>query len=66
MATNEQLWSEEEIRLLKKLYPSTIPNEKLLMKFHNRSLSVLAHKACKFRLKRGISLAADRNASPIL
>jgi hypothetical protein len=55
-------WSEEEIRLLKKFYPSTITNEKLLLKFNNkRSLSSLAHKACKLGIKRGNYLSEDRN-----
>ena len=54
-------WTDEEIRLLKKFYPSTITNEKLLMKFNNkRSLSSLAHKACKLRIKRGNYLSEDR------
>lgn len=54
MAKKEQYWSDEDIRLLKKFYPSTITNEKLLLKFNNkRSLSSLAHKACKLGIKRG-------------
>jgi len=60
MVKKEQYWSEEEIRLLKKFYPSTITNEKLLLKFHNRSLSSLAHKACKLGIKRGKYLSEDR------
>jgi len=61
MALKEQHWSEEEIRLLKKFYPSTIDNEKLLKKFNKRSLSALAHKACKLGIKRGKYLPTDRN-----
>jgi len=60
MAKKEQYWSEEEIRLLRKFYPSTITNEKLLLKFHNRSLPALAHKACKLGIKRGKYLSEDR------
>jgi hypothetical protein len=49
------IWKEEEIELLKKFYPSTISNEKLLKKFNNkRSLSSLANKACKLGIKRGV------------
>lgn len=56
-----QEWNEEEIRLLKKFYPSTISNEKLLKKFNNkRSLSSLAHKACKLGIARGKYLPDDR------
>jgi hypothetical protein len=55
-------WTKEEIELLKKFYPSTISNEKLLKKFNNkRSLSSLAHKACKLGIKRGDYLPDDRN-----
>lgn len=55
-------WNNEEIRLLNKFYPSTITNEKLLMKFNNkRSLSSLAHKACKLGIKRGNYLPEDRS-----
>lgn len=55
-------WTEEEIRLLKKFYPSTISNEKLLLKFNNkRSPSSLAHKASKLGIKRGEYLPEDRN-----
>ena len=61
MALKEQLWSEEEIRLLKKFYPSTISNEKLLKKFNKRSLYALAHKACRLGIKRGKYLPEDRN-----
>ena len=53
-------WNDEEIRLLKKFYPSTITNEKLLKKFNKRSLSSLAHKACKLEIKRGKYLSEDR------
>jgi len=60
MVKKERLWSEEEIRLLRKFYPSTITNEKLLLKFHKRSLSSLAHKACKLGIKRGKYLSEDR------
>jgi len=60
MALKEQLWSDEEIRLLKKFYPSTITNEKLLIKFNKRSLSSLAHKACKLGIKRGKYLSENR------
>ncbi len=61
MAKKGQSWSDEEIRLLKKFYPSTITNEKLLKKFNNkRSLSSLAHKACKLGIKRGKYLSEDR------
>lgn len=60
MALKNQLWSEEEIRLLKKFYPSTITNEKLLKKFNKRSLSSLAHKACKLGIKRGKYLPEAR------
>ena len=62
MVKKERYWSEEEIRLLKKFYPSTITNEKLLKKFNDkRSLSSLAHKASKLGLKRGNYLPDDRN-----
>jgi len=61
MAKKEQIWNEEEIRLLKKFYPSTIDNEKLLVKFNKRSLSSLAHKACKLGIKRGKYMPTDRN-----
>ena len=62
MAKKEQIWTDEEIRLLKKFYPSTISNEKLLKKFNNkRSLSSLAHKASKLGIKRGPYLSEDRN-----
>jgi len=54
-------WTEEEVRLLKKFYPSTISNEKLLRKFPKRNLSSLAHKACKLGIKRGKYLPEDRN-----
>ncbi len=55
-------WTDEEIRLLKKFYSSTITNEKLLLKFNNkRSLSSLAHKASKLGIKRGKYLSEDRN-----
>ena len=55
-------WNDEEIRLLNKFYPSTITNEKLLLKFNNkRSLSSLAHKACKLGIKRGNYLPEDRS-----
>jgi hypothetical protein len=54
-------WTEEEVRLLKKFYPSTISNEKLLKKFSGRNLSSLAHKACKLGIKRGKYLPEDRN-----
>jgi hypothetical protein len=61
MAKKEQYWNDEEIRLLKKFYPSTITNEKLLIKFNNkRSLSALAHKACKLGIKRGKYFSEDR------
>jgi hypothetical protein len=60
MALKSKPWTEEEIRLLNKFYPSTITNEKLLMKFHKRSLSSLAHKACKLGIKRGKYLSEDR------
>ena len=61
MAKKEQLWNDEEIRLLKKFYPSTITNEKLLLKFNNkRSLSSLAHKASKLGIKRGKYLSENR------
>jgi len=60
MTKKEQLWSDEEVRLLNKFYPSTISNEKLLIKFHKRSLSSLAHKACKLGIKRGKYLSEDR------
>lgn len=54
-------WSDEEVRLLKKFYPSTITNEKLLLKFNNkRSLCALAHKASRLGLKRGEYLSEDR------
>ncbi len=63
MAKKEQVWNDEEIRLLKKFYPSTISNEKLLKKFNNkRSLSSLAHKASKLCIKRGKYLPDDRNS----
>jgi hypothetical protein len=62
MAQKEQYWSDEEIRLLKKFYPSTITNEKLLKKFNDkRSLSSLAHKASRLGIKRGEYLSEDRN-----
>ena len=62
MAKKEQYWSDEDIRLLKKFYPSTISNEKLLKKFNNkRSLSSLAHKACKLGIRRGNYLSDDKN-----
>ncbi len=54
-------WRQEEIRLLKKFYPSTISNEKLLKKFNKRTLSSLAHKASKLGIKRGDYLPEDRN-----
>lgn len=54
-------WTDEEIRLLKKFYPSTIPNEKLLKKFNKRSLSSLAHKASKLGIKRGKYMSEDRD-----
>ncbi|NLF82384.1 MAG: hypothetical protein GX568_00170 [Candidatus Gastranaerophilales bacterium] len=54
-------WTKEEVRLLKKFYPSTISNEKLLRKFSGRNLSALAHKACKLGIKRGKYLPEDRN-----
>jgi len=61
MAKKEQVWNDEEVRLLEKFYPSTISNEKLLKKFNNkRSLSSLAHKACKLGIKRGKYLPEDR------
>ena len=60
MANEERYWSDEEIRLLNKFYPSTITNEKLLVKFPNRNLSALAHKACKLGIKRGEYLSEDR------
>jgi len=53
-------WNDEEIRLLKKFYPSTISNEKLLQKFNKRTLNSLAHKACKLGIKRGKYLSEDR------
>ncbi|HPT41761.1 MAG TPA: hypothetical protein PLG15_05200 [Candidatus Gastranaerophilaceae bacterium] len=54
-------WTDEEVRLLKKFYPSTITNEKLLLKFNNkRSLSSLAHKASKLGIKRGKYFSEDR------
>jgi len=57
----ERLWSEEEVRLLKKFYPSTITNEKLLLKFNNkRTLNSLAHKASRLGLQRGKYLSEDR------
>lgn len=62
MSKNENAWSSEEIRLLIKFYPSTISNEKLLKKFNNkRSLSSLAHKACRLGLKRGKYVHEDRS-----
>lgn len=62
MVQKEQYWSDEEIRLLKKFYPSTITNEKLLKKFNDkRSLSSLAHKASRLGIKRGEYLSEDRN-----
>lgn len=60
MAKKEQLWNDEEIRLLKKFYPSTISNEKLLKKFNKRSLSSLSHKASKLGIKRGKYMPDDR------
>ena len=60
MALKNQIWNDEEIRLLKKFYPSTISNEKLLKKFNKRSLSSLAHKACKLGIKRGKYIPEDR------
>lgn len=54
-------WTDEEIRLLEKFYPSTITNEKLLIKFHKRSLSSIVHKACKLGIKRGKYIPTDRN-----
>jgi hypothetical protein len=56
----ENSWNDEEIRLLKKFYPSTITNEKLLIKFNKRSLSSLAHKASKLGIKRGKHFPTDR------
>ena len=62
MEQKSKPWTDEEIRLLKKFYPSTISNEKLLLKFNNkRSLSSLAHKASKLGVKRGNYLPDDRN-----
>ncbi|HOF45146.1 MAG TPA: hypothetical protein PK697_02860 [Candidatus Pacearchaeota archaeon] len=62
MTQKSKSWTDEEIRLLKKFYPSTITNEKLLLKFNNkRSLSSLAHKASKLGIKRGKYLSEDRN-----
>ena len=61
MAKKELSWTDEEIRLLKKFYPSTITNEKLLKKFNKRSLSSLAHKAAVLGIKRGKYLSEDRN-----
>ena len=61
MVLKSKPWNEEDIRLLKKFYPSTITNEKLLVKFNNkRSLSSLAHKASKLGIKRGKYLSVDR------
>jgi len=60
MALKNQLWSDEEIRLLKKFYPSTITNEKLLLKFNKKSLCSLAHKASRLGIKRGKHFPTDR------
>ena len=49
----DKSWSDKEVDLLKKIYPSDISNEKLLIKFPNRSLSALAHKAHNLGIKRG-------------
>ena len=53
-------WSEKEVNLLKKIYPSNIDNEKLLNKFPNRSLSALAHKAHNLGIKRGKYFPTNR------
>lgn len=60
MAKKEQLWSDEEIKLLMKFYPSDITNEKLLKKFNKRSLSSLAHKAFRLGIKRGKYFSEDQ------
>lgn len=62
MENKSKPWTDEEVRLLKKFYPSTISNEKLLLKFNNkRALSSLAHKASRLGIKRGKYLPEDRN-----
>lgn len=53
MAKKGLFWTKEEIKLLKKIYPSDISNEKLLAKFNNKSISALAHKASRLGIKRG-------------
>lgn len=53
MAKKEDYWGDEEIKLLKKFYPSTLCNEDLLKKFPGRTLSSLTHKASKLKIKRG-------------
>src|SRR5574344_2480937 len=55
-------WSEKEIELLKKIYPSNISNENLLKKFPNRTLSALAHRASKLGIARGKYFPIDRNS----
>lgn len=56
-------WCDEDVRLLKKFYPSSISNEKLLKKFNNkRSLSSLAHKASKLGIIRGEYLPESRES----
>lgn len=55
-------WSEKEIELLKKIYPSNISNENLLKKFPNRTLSALAHRASKLGISRGKYFPIDRNS----
>ena len=48
-----KIWTENEIELFKKIYPSKITNENLLKKFPGRSLPALAHKAHALGIKRG-------------
>lgn len=55
-------WSEKETELLKKIYPSNISNENLLKKFPNRTLSALAHRACKLGIARGKYFPIDRTS----
>lgn len=60
MIVLDKNWSEKEVNLFKKIYPSNIDNETLLNKFPNRSLSALAHKAHNIGIKRGKYFPTDR------
>jgi hypothetical protein len=53
MEEKDKSWSEKELKLLKKLYPTDICLEDLLKRFPSRTASSIRHKASKLGIKKG-------------